>query len=183
MANYQTQVGLRRNDVAIAYVLLRILFGIGFFNIGFSKIRGIGGFANAMVDQFKNTFLPADLVRITAAIVPPAEVIIGLLLIFGLATRGALIAGFLLMMILQAGVTLLQNWDTAANQLIYCIIFFLLLAGVGFNRFSLDRLIHHKRNSSDVEQKPDSTLLGFIQRPHFRRRDRKRFIHSVDSNS
>ncbi len=128
----------RSQDVAIASLFLRLIFGINFFNHGFTRIGNIGGFANSMVDLFKDSWLPTELVRLTGLVVSPVELVIGILLLLGLFTRGALVAGFVLMMILQAGVVILQNWDTVASQLIYCIIFFLLLATLGFNRFSLD---------------------------------------------
>lgn len=160
---YQPVVGLRRKDIVVAYTLLRIVFGINFFNHGFTRIGNIGGFANSMVEMFKDSFMPAELVRITGAIVPPAELIIGILLLLGLATRGALVAGFGLMMILQYGVTLLQNWDTATSQLIYCLIFFLLLAMAGFNTFSLDRLIQRQRGTVDPEKDDTTSVLGSIK--------------------
>jgi thiosulfate dehydrogenase [quinone] large subunit len=163
MVNPQPVVGLRRKDLATAYVLLRILFGMAFFIIGFGKLGGMGGFANAMVDQFKETFLPAELVRITALLVPPLEVVVGLLLLIGLLTRGALVAGFILMMILHAGVTLVQNWDTASNQLIYCIIFFLLLAGAGFNAFSVDEWLARRRGESTLTDDSPPDVIGFTQ--------------------
>lgn len=134
----QSLGNLRQTDVAIAYVFLRIIFGINFFNHGFTRIGDIGGFANSMATLFKDTAIPANLVWIVGAIVPPVELIIGILLIFGLTTRGVLIAGFILMMVLQGGVTILKQWDTAASQLIYCLVFFLLLAGARWNTFSLD---------------------------------------------
>ena len=163
MANPQPLIGLRRKDVVLAYVLLRILFGIGFFTIGFGKIGGIGGFANAMVEQFKATFIPAELVRLMAVLVPPVEVVVGLLLIVGLFTRGALIAGFILMMVLHMGVTLLKDWNTAANQLIYSIIFFLLLAGAGFNAFSIDHWLARKRQDSNAKDTLTSDIISFTQ--------------------
>lgn len=180
MATPEPVVGLRRKDVSLAYVLLRILFGTSFFITGFGKIGGIGGFANAMVDMFKDTFLPAELVRITGAIIPPAEVIVGLLILLGLFTRWALVGGFVVMMILHTGITLLKNWDVAANQLIYCIIFFLLLAGVGFNRFSLDNLIASKRGTPDVDKDSTPGILSFVQKLWGRKRSRRRLAASMD---
>ncbi|MDX2242086.1 MAG: DoxX family membrane protein [Leptolyngbyaceae cyanobacterium bins.302] len=180
MANPQPIAGLWRKDVATAYVLLRILFGIAFFIIGVNKIRGLGGFANAMVEMFKNTFLPAELVRITALVVAPLEVIVGLLLLLGLFTRGALVAGFILMLILHAGVTLLQDWKTASNQLVYCIIFFLLLAGAGFNAFSIDQWLARKRVESSPPDNLPSDIVSFVQRRFGnlfgRKRSRRRLI-------
>lgn len=145
MLNPTSTVGLRSKDVAIAYLFLRLIFGINFFNHGFTRIGDIGGFANSMVELFKKTSIPAELVQINGILVPPVELAIGVLLLLGLFTREALVVGFVLMMVLQIGVVILQNWDAVASQLIYCIIFFLLLATVGFNRFSLDWL---RRRSS-----------------------------------
>jgi len=49
------------------------------------------------------------------------------------------------MVMLMYGVTIGQNWDTAASQLIYHILLVLLLAGLGFNEISLDQRIWGKR--------------------------------------
>lgn len=180
MANPQPILGINRKDVATAYVLLRILFGMAFLIIGLNKLSGIGGFANAMVEQFKATFLPAELVRLTAFLVVPLEVAVGLLLLLGLFTRGALIAGFILMLILHMGVTLLQDWKTASSQLIYCIIFFLLLAGAGFNTFSIDQWLARKRLEPNASDKASSDIVTFTQRLTSqlfgKKRSRKRFL-------
>ncbi|MDX2242087.1 MAG: DoxX family membrane protein [Leptolyngbyaceae cyanobacterium bins.302] len=138
--------GFRQKDVELAYFFLRLIFGVNFFNHGFTRIGNIGGFANSMVDMFKDAAVPAELVRVVGAIVPPLELIIGILLIVGFATRGALIAGFVLMMILQGGVLIVGQLDSAVSQLIYCIIFFLLLATVGFNTISLDTKFRRQRH-------------------------------------
>jgi len=140
---------LRLPDVAIAYTLLRIIFGINFFNHGFTRIGDIGGFANSMIELFKPTTVPLTLVQIVGAIVPPVELIIGIMLILGFATRGALIGGFVLMMVLQGGVAILKQWDSAASQLVYCIIFFLLLLGVQFNLFSLDHKLRRQHQTHE----------------------------------
>lgn len=188
MTNPPSPVGLRRKDISTAYVLLRILFGISFFITGFGKLGGIGGFANAMVEQFKDTFIPGELVRLTAFLVPPVEVLVGLSLLFGLFTRVGLIAGFILMMVLHMGVTLLKDWNTAANQLIYCIIFFVLLAGAGFNAFSIDHWLTRKRNEStpgdsfspDITPFTQSGLSNLFNR-RARRANRKAFLPASDS--
>jgi thiosulfate dehydrogenase [quinone] large subunit len=142
------RTGLLQKDVELAYLFLRLVFGINFFNHGFTRIGNIGGFANSMVEQFKDTAVPAELVRIVGAIVPPVELVIGILLILGFATRGALIAGFILMMVLQGGVVILRQFDSAASQLIYCIIFFILLGTLGFNTYSLDTKFRRSRNTT-----------------------------------
>ena len=63
----------------------------------------------------------------------------GLLMILGLWTSVALIAGSLLMLALQIGTCLAQNWDIAEAQLIYVLLYFVLLTYCERNRWSLDR--------------------------------------------
>ncbi len=147
MEDYRRPIGLRTRDIVIAYSFLRIIFGVNFFNHGFTRLGNIPGFAQSMVDLFKDTFMPAGLVYATGIFVPPVEFIIGVLLLLGLANRVALIIGFCLMLVLHYGVTLLQNWDAATSQLIYCLIFFVLLAGDRYNQFSLDAFIRHRRQA------------------------------------
>lgn len=136
---------LQPQDWVLAYTFLRIVLGINYFNHGFTRIASIPSFAESMVEMFQNTFVPDALVRLPAYLVPPVELIGGLLLIVGLATKQALVALFCLMLVLMYGVTLLQNWDTAMAQLVYCLVLFILLAGRGSNRFSLDRLLGDRR--------------------------------------
>ncbi len=63
----------------------------------------------------------------------------GLLMILGLWTSVALIAGSLLMLALQIGTCLAQNWDVAGAQLIYVLLYFILLTYSERNRWSVDR--------------------------------------------
>lgn len=129
---------LKVADISLAYVLLRIIVGINYFNHGFTRLGNIPGFANAMVGAMEGAWMPEPLVRITAFLVSPVELVVGLLLILGLFTRIALTATFFLMAILMYGVTIVQNWDAATSQLVYTIVLFILLAGAGYNRFALD---------------------------------------------
>ena len=63
----------------------------------------------------------------------------GLLMILGLWTSFALIAGSLLMLALQIGICLAQNWDVAGVQLIYVFLYFVLLTYCERNRWAVDR--------------------------------------------
>lgn len=149
MAKSQPAIWLRRRDIITAYTFLRIVFGINFFNHGFTRIGNMPKFAESMVQRFQDTFIPDVLVGAPALLIPPVELLVGLLLILGLATQGALVTGFGLMIVLMYGVTLLQQWDTATSQLIYCLIFFLLIAGNSFNTVSLDYLLQRRRRLKD----------------------------------
>ena len=136
---------LRRRDIILAYTFLRIVLGVNFFNHGFTRMGNIPGFAQSMVDMFQNTFVPEVLVRVPAMLVPIVELIGGALVTLGLATQAALVTLFGLMIVLMYGVTLIQNWDAAGSQLIYCLVLFILIAGNSFNTFSLDRLISRRQ--------------------------------------
>jgi thiosulfate dehydrogenase [quinone] large subunit len=113
-----------------AYVLLRLLTGLDFFGHGFARIftgTHLSGFAQGMVKSMAATPLPPALTLATGYVVPCVELVIGLLLLTGLATRAALTLALLLMLVLMFGVTLKQDWATAGSQLLYGLVLFVLL--------------------------------------------------------
>ena len=149
MTREHQTVSLRPSDLALAYTFLRIVTGVNYFNHGFTRLNNIPGFAQSMVEMFQDTFVPDALVRGPAYLVPIVELVAGLLVTLGLFTRTALAALFGLMIVLMYGVTLLQNWDTAMAQLVYCLVLFLLIAANRFNAFSLDRLFKRRQQRTD----------------------------------
>ncbi|MDB9312114.1 DoxX family protein [Spirulina sp. CS-785/01] len=169
MNSDRIKVGLRSSDIVWAYTLLRIIMGVNYFNHGFTRMGNIPGFMDAMVGAMEGAWMPEWLVRMNAALVPPVELIVGFLLIFGLFTRYALIAGLILMIVLMYGVTIVQNWDTAGGQLIYDLILFLLLAGLGFNKVSLDEKFWGNKSSHSSEDSPEG-IMQFVRRKLFKRR-------------
>jgi thiosulfate dehydrogenase [quinone] large subunit len=129
-------------DRRIAYALLRIVFGVNIFFHGLSRLlSGHAAFLAYLSQQMAKAPLPKSILPPFAAALPWAETTIGLLLLLGLFTRFALVAGSLVMIVLMAGITLAQNWDVAGIQLIYCAIYFVLLTHRGRNFYSLDTLI------------------------------------------
>ncbi len=144
MKNIETPIFLKRQDVTLAYTLLRIVFGINFFVHGLVRIGNMGGFIQSMVERFQD-IAPSFIILPFAALTTPVELISGFLMIIGLQTRNAIIAGFVLMMPLMFGVCLLQQWDTASSQLIYCLVFFILLAGCSLNTISIDQILRNRQ--------------------------------------
>ncbi|MEA5509593.1 DoxX family protein [Crocosphaera sp. UHCC 0190] len=142
----QPHLSLRTKDIVAAYTLLRIVVGVNYFNHGFTRIFDIPGFINGMVTTMQDSGIPELLVSINAGLVPPVELIVGALITVGFLTRKALIACFILMIILMYGITMIQNWNGASSQLIYNIALFILLAGVNFNRISVDICLKNRRN-------------------------------------
>lgn len=174
MSESRNRLSLRSTDVVLAYTFLRIIIGVNYFNHGITRIGNIPGFMDAMVESMQGAWMPAFLVRITAAFVPPIELIVGFLITIGLFTRGALVVCLGLMVVLMYGVTIVQNWDTAGAQLIYDLILFILLAGLNFNRFSVDQLIWgQKKREATSSPQPMEDAMRFVRGGWMKRRRRK----------
>jgi thiosulfate dehydrogenase [quinone] large subunit len=113
-----------------AYLLLRLLTGLNFFGHGFARIftgTHLMGFANGMVKSMGSTPLSPSVTLAFGYIIPCVELVIGVLLLFGIATRAALTSALVLMMLLMAGVTLKQDWTAAGDQLLYGLVLAALL--------------------------------------------------------
>lgn len=135
---------------------MRLLLGVNFFNHGFTRIGNIPGFGEETVKTLEGSYFPEPLVRINAFLVPIIELIVGILITLGLATRLALAVTFALMLMLIMGVTSVQNWQAAGSQLVYGIVLFILLATCQYNIFSLDRW-WRKQNKAKTEVSSYST--------------------------
>jgi thiosulfate dehydrogenase (quinone) large subunit len=133
------QVHAFNKDAALAYLFLRATLGVNIFFHGLSRIlAGPAAFAATLVQQFHATPLPSGMVSAFAHALPWVEAVIGLLLLLGAATRLALCAGALLILVLTFGSTLHQDWDVAGLQLIYAAVYAALLAFRDNNAFSVD---------------------------------------------
>jgi uncharacterized membrane protein YphA (DoxX/SURF4 family) len=73
--------------------------------------------------------------------IPFLEAILGLTLILGVFTRVSLICGAIFMMALTVGVAANQQWDVAGQQLVYSVVFFLLLYLIEDNALALDNYL------------------------------------------
>jgi thiosulfate dehydrogenase [quinone] large subunit len=103
-----------------------------FFGHGFARIftgTHLGGFAHWMVGDMAKSPLPQSLVLASGYVVPCVELLIGLLLLTGLATRFALVLAMLLMLALMFGITMKQDWNVAGQQLLYGLVLAVLLFG------------------------------------------------------
>jgi thiosulfate dehydrogenase (quinone) large subunit len=133
-------------DQRLAYALLRVVFGVNIFFHGLSRLLSDhAAFLAYLSQQMAKSPLPKWMLPPFAAALPWAEATIGLLLLLGLFTRFALVAGSLVMIALMAGITLAQNWDVAGIQLIYCAIYFVLLSYRERNFYSVDTLVGRRR--------------------------------------
>jgi thiosulfate dehydrogenase [quinone] large subunit len=137
----RVQGGMRIADKSWAYVLLRVAFGVNFAVHGFIRIySGIGAFAVTTAEHMAKSPLPHGFVYGFAYVIPVIEALLGVALIFGVLTRVALVLGAVFMMGLTIGVGSNQQWDIAGQQLVYSVIFFLLLFLLEHNALAVDGL-------------------------------------------
>lgn len=129
----------------LAYSLLRIALGVNLAGHGFVRIlNGVGLFATTTASHLSKSLLPHGFIIGFAYVIPFIEAALGLGLIFGLLTRITLICGAVFMMGLTIGVTSNQQWDVAGQQLLYSLVFFVLLYLVELNGYSLDAVFERR---------------------------------------
>lgn len=127
------------SDEVIAYVMLRAVAGVNLLMHGASRLlAGRDAFSAHLTEQFARSPLPQPLVHVFGTVLPAVEGLIGLLLLIGLKTRWTLIAASLLMMVLTFGSALVQDWSAAGTQLMYALIFSVLMFLRRYNGWSLD---------------------------------------------
>jgi thiosulfate dehydrogenase [quinone] large subunit len=132
------------NNKSLAYALLRIAFGINFAGHGLIRIHyGAGAFATSTAEHLAKSPLPYSLVYAFSYAVPFLEAILGLTLILGVFTRITLVCGTVFMMALTIGVTSNQEWGIASQQLLYSVVFFLLLYLIEYNTLAVDHSFRH----------------------------------------
>jgi thiosulfate dehydrogenase [quinone] large subunit len=130
MRDQESSARHRSPDRVTAYTILRLSFGANIMLHGVSRLlAGNAAFLAYLRHYFEHTpGIPASFLPIFA----------GVLLLIGLATRFSLIAGGLVMAALVVGTNLAQDWNVAGLQLIYCFIYYYLLAHRDLNKFSVD---------------------------------------------
>ncbi len=134
-----------RMDRALAYLVLRLALGLSVMLHGMVRLSIYTQFINETTKQFAPTFLPPASVHLLAYTLPFIESAIGFLVLIGAATRYALFVGGLFMLVLLFGMNILQQWAIVEIQLVYVLLYFLLLAFREWNDYSVDGLIGNKQ--------------------------------------
>ena len=131
------------SDSIWAYAILRVSFGANIMLHGVSRLlMGHAAFLAYLTHYFeKTTVIPAAMLPAFATVLPWVETTLGLLLMLGLATRFALIAGALVITCLVIGTNLAQDWLVSGLQLIYAFLYYYLLTHREENRYSVDVLL------------------------------------------
>jgi thiosulfate dehydrogenase [quinone] large subunit len=138
----------RFSDQELAYGLLRFAFGVNFFGHGLVRvIMGDGKFADGVIKGFHGSVLPDVLVTPVSYAIPYIELALGIALLTGLLTRFASLAGGLFMCLLTFGSLMKNDMAAAGGQLLYSVVFSILLFQIQYNGLSLDRAFgRHEAN-------------------------------------
>jgi thiosulfate dehydrogenase [quinone] large subunit len=130
---------MRINDRSLAYALLRIALGINFAGHGLIRIHnGVAAFAQTTAEHLAKSPLPPGLTLAFSYAIPFFEAVLGVTLILGVFTRISLVCSAIFIMVLTIGVTANQQWDVASQQLLYSVVFFLLLYLIEHNSLAMD---------------------------------------------
>ena len=121
-----------------AYLMARIAIGLSFFGHGLIRIINLATFSQGMVKQFGKSILPAGFVSLFGHVLPFLEFITGLLLLLGLFTRFGLMLGWLILLSLIFGCSLIQEWNAIFTQLFYVAYLSVLYWFMDYNGFSMD---------------------------------------------
>ena len=128
-------------DAALGYSLLRLTLGVNFLFHAYQRWVDPAKFIEGVVRDFVHTPLPVWSVRVFAASTLGWEPFVGILLVLGLWTRVGLVSGALLIVALVFGTALRAEYPVLSEQLIYALLFFvLLLFRARHDRFGLDGL-------------------------------------------
>jgi thiosulfate dehydrogenase [quinone] large subunit len=132
--------GVRTADLTVAYTVLRMSLGMNIALHGVSRLyAGHAAFMAYLNHYFEHAFaIPKSMLPLFGYALPPVETTLGFLLFFGLFTRFTLIAGSLAMLCLVIGTNLAQDWVVSGLQLIYCFLYYYLLAHRDQNVYSVD---------------------------------------------
>lgn len=117
----------------LTFLFLRLGIAISMFGHGAVRLPKLKQFSAGMVEQFEKSFFPVWLVQPYSYLVPFAELVVGLLLLMGLFTRQALVAGAILMLTLMVGTCFVENWNALPSQMIHLAYFSILLGFVHYD--------------------------------------------------
>jgi thiosulfate dehydrogenase [quinone] large subunit len=94
-----------------------------------------------MIGNFEKSMIPKFMILPFSYALPVAEFLIGLLLILGIFTKPALIAGGVVMIFLLSGTGMIENWEAIPSQLIHIAFFAILLSSIEYNSYSIDNFL------------------------------------------
>jgi len=127
-----------------AFLILRLAIAISMLGHGLVRLPKLNAFSQWMIGSFEKTMLPKTLVVAFSYALPFAEFTVGLLLLTGLFTKPAAIAGATVVLFLLFGTTMIENWEAVPSQFLHIIFFAILLQFIENNTYALDKIYINK---------------------------------------
>ncbi|SMC62815.1 DoxX family protein [Pedobacter africanus] len=124
----------------LVFLILRLAISISMLGHGLVRLPKLSAFSQWMVGSFEKSLLPKALVVSFSYVLPVAEFSIGLMLLTGLFTKPAAVAGAIVLLLLIFGTTMTENWEALPSQLIHIIFFAILLQFIDSNSIALDEI-------------------------------------------
>lgn len=128
-------------NTAIAYLMLRLAAGLSFLGHGLVRLPKLIEFSQWMTATFADSMLPRFLLLPFSYALPVAEFVLGILLVLGVFTKQALVAGSIVMLTLIFGSCLIEEWNAIPSQLIHILFLGILLVYHTHNHYSIDQFI------------------------------------------
>lgn len=141
-------MGASDTDRALAYLLARLTIGASLFGHGLVRVPKLAAFHAQLMGEFTKSMLPTACVSACGYALPFAELIIGALLLGGVLTRTAAIAGGLVMVVLVLGATSIEHFNVIGDQLVHALFLVSVIAFRAHNRYSVDRLLAGRRSTT-----------------------------------
>jgi thiosulfate dehydrogenase [quinone] large subunit len=135
-----------QRDLPLAYLMLRATMGFHMIAHGSTRLPILRTFAAETREDFIGVTLlglplfQGWLVTLIAYVIPPVELIIGLLLSVGFKTRIASTTGSALFLVMMFGQVARMNFATAHIMWFYVMVFAILGALSFADRHSVDRM-------------------------------------------
>lgn len=107
---------------------------------GVTRLAGTQNFKQVLLKEFEGTILPIKLTAIFSTVLPYIETVVGTFLLVGLLTHYVMLTGSTIMLVLLFGKSLKSDWPTVTFQMVYLLIYSMLLALAEYNTLSLDQL-------------------------------------------
>ena len=156
------------SPACLGYTVLRLALGMSMFIHGAGRLPKIGAFTDATVKMFAGSPLPTFAVVAFARVTPPVEALVGLLVLFGLATRWGLTLGGLWIVALIFGSALIEKYELVGFQLVYALVFYQLLLRMPDNVWSLDQLFFGGKPPLPGIGDADPAVVSVVVRYHLR---------------
>lgn len=133
---------IETNGIALASFVLRIAIGANLLGHGIVRMgSNYRVFREWIQTLFSSTPIPSFLVTTMGYVIPPLELVLGVLILIGCNTKWSLVLASLLMCSLIFGMCLLEKWEIVGIQMVYMVCYYLALTSVDKQTLSIDSIL------------------------------------------